>query len=78
MSMCFVCLSWTGLDPMKIDPMLSPQMGTVPKGKPNSSKRDFIHMICQHVSDNAMYSASVDERVTFFLQSRLPAYNAAC
>jgi len=51
---------------MKMDPMLSPLMGTVPKGKPNSSKRDFIHFTCQHVSDKAMYSASVDERVTIF------------
>ena len=50
----------------EINPMLSPLMGTVPKGKPNSSKRDFIHMICRHMSDSAMYSASVDERATVF------------
>jgi len=53
-------------DPIKMEPMLSPLMGTVLKGKPHSSNRDFIHMICQHVSDNAIYSASVDEKATVF------------
>jgi len=64
--MCLVCRSCTGLEPMKIDPWLSPQIGIALCVIPSSRNNDFIHTACQLVSDSAIYSASVDDKATVF------------
>ena len=51
---------------MKIEPWLSPQIGTVLMSIPNSHSRDVIHTACQPVSDKAIYSASVEDRAMVF------------
>ena len=51
---------------MKIEPWLSPQIGTVGMLMPNSLSRDCIHTACRLQSDKAIYSASVDDKATVF------------
>ena len=51
---------------MKIEPWLSPQIGTVFMSIPSSHSRDVIHTACLPVSDKAIYPASVEDRVMVF------------
>src|SRR6201999_162747 len=54
------------LEPMKIDPWLSPHITVSVSIIPISDNNDCSQVICRHVSDSAMYSASVDDNATVF------------
>src|ERR1700735_410578 len=66
MSMCFDLFSVTGLEAIKIEPWLSPQIGTGWSSYPNSPRIVCTQTTCLLQSDSAMYSASVDERAIVF------------
>ena len=65
-SMCLNLFPWTGLDPKKMDPWLSPLIGTGPTFIPSSDKRVLIHLACLQQSHKAIYSASVDDKAMVF------------
>src|SRR5277367_1549765 len=64
--MCLDRFSCTGLDPMKMEPWLSPLTWMGPTLIPSSFKRDFIQTACRLQSDKAIYSASVLDKATVF------------
>ena len=59
--MCLDLFPWTGFDPKKMDPWLSPFTGIGPTFIPSSDKRVLIHLACLHI-----YSASVDDKAMVF------------
>ena len=65
-SMCFVCLSWTGLEALNIAPWLSLQSEIALIFIPNSFKNERIQTSCLDVSERDMYSTSVDDRAIVF------------
>ena len=66
MSICLDLFSVTGLDTMKIDPWLSPQMGIAFRLKPISCKSVLTYTTWWLQSDSAIYSASVEDNATVF------------
>ena len=65
-SMCFVRLSWTGLEALNIAPWLSPQSGIALIVIPSSFKNERIQTNCLDVSERDIYSTSVDDRAIVF------------
>ena len=65
-SMCLDLFLWTGLDPRKMDPWLSPCMGIGPTFIPSLDKRVLIHFACLQQSHKAIYSALVDDKAMVF------------
>jgi len=56
----------TGLDAMKIEPWLSPQIGIGLRLYPSSPIRVCIQTTWRLQSESAMYSASVEDKATVF------------
>ena len=65
-SMCLDLLPWTGFDPKKMDPWLSPLIGTGPTFIPSLDKRVLIHLACLQQSHKTIYSALVDDKAMVF------------
>ena len=56
----------TGLDVIKIEPWLSPQIGIGLRLHPSSPIRVWIQTTWRLQSESAMYSASVEDKATVF------------